>query len=54
MNHILALQKLSYPSPLPAFGDCLPTEALVEETALISSASGICGICSSGLAAPRS
>jgi len=50
MNHILALQRLTCTSPEEAFSK----EMLLEETFLMSSASGICAPqCSTGLAALR-
>ncbi len=51
MNHILALQRLTYAPPQNGFEEIFLKETLFEETFLMSSASGICAPqCSTGLA----
>lgn len=44
MNRILALQRLTCTSSLPGF-----ESTSFEETFLMSTVSGICGVCSNGL-----
>jgi len=47
MDRILALQRLTFTSSFPGF-----EPSLFEETVIMSTVSGICATCSSGLAQP--